>query len=96
MSLPAISQPPTGIPQEINPNQINPQELTQPQLRSLLEDKNRETGKDRNAELNSKLTIEKDSVVKDDIKCVMEQVAPDGSIIDHIDGRTLNPGWRWR
>lgn len=30
--------------------------------------------------------------VKDDIKCVMEQVGPDGSIIDHIDGRTLNPG----
>ncbi|WP_282333376.1 AGE family epimerase/isomerase [Pinibacter soli] len=35
--------------------------------------------------------IEKD-FVKDDIKCVMEHVAPDGSIIDHIDGRTLNPG----
>ena len=30
--------------------------------------------------------------IKEDIKCVMEQVAPDGSIIDHIDGRTLNPG----
>jgi N-acylglucosamine 2-epimerase len=30
--------------------------------------------------------------VKDDIECVMEQVAPDGSVIDHIDGRTLNPG----
>ncbi|MBZ4191377.1 AGE family epimerase/isomerase [Niabella beijingensis] len=30
--------------------------------------------------------------VKDGIRCVMEQVAPDGSIIDHIDGRTLNPG----
>jgi N-acylglucosamine 2-epimerase len=30
--------------------------------------------------------------VKDDIACVMEQVAPDGGIIDHIDGRTLNPG----
>ncbi|MGV3762291.1 AGE family epimerase/isomerase [Parapedobacter sp.] len=30
--------------------------------------------------------------VKDDIRCVMEQVAPDGDIIDHIDGRTLNPG----
>ncbi len=30
--------------------------------------------------------------VKDDIRCVMEQVALDGSIIDHIDGRTLNPG----
>ncbi|MCO5286459.1 MAG: AGE family epimerase/isomerase [Chitinophagaceae bacterium] len=35
--------------------------------------------------------IEKD-FVKDDIRCVMEQVAPDGSIIDHIEGRTLNPG----
>ena len=30
--------------------------------------------------------------VKDDIRCVMEQVAPDGTIIDHLDGRTLNPG----
>lgn len=30
--------------------------------------------------------------VKHDIACVMEQVSPDGSIIDHIDGRTLNPG----
>jgi len=35
--------------------------------------------------------IERD-FVKDEICCVMEQVAPDGSIIDHIDGRTLNPG----
>ena len=30
--------------------------------------------------------------VKPDIECVMEQVAPDGSIMDHFDGRTLNPG----
>lgn len=30
--------------------------------------------------------------VKDELQCVMEQVAPDGSIINHIDGRTLNPG----
>lgn len=35
--------------------------------------------------------IERD-FVKDDIRCVMEQVSPDGKIIDHIDGRTLNPG----
>ena len=35
--------------------------------------------------------IERD-FIKDDIQCVMEQVAPNGSIIDHIDGRTLNPG----
>ncbi len=34
----------------------------------------------------------KNDFVKDDIQCVMEQVAPDGAIIDHIDGRTLNPG----
>ncbi|QPH41779.1 AGE family epimerase/isomerase [Pedobacter endophyticus] len=34
----------------------------------------------------------KNDFVKHDIKCVMEQVAPDGSIINHIDGRTLNPG----
>lgn len=30
--------------------------------------------------------------VKEDICCVMESVAPDGSILDHFDGRTLNPG----
>ncbi len=30
--------------------------------------------------------------IKPDIKAVMECVAPDGSIIDHFDERTLNPG----
>ncbi|QNF32283.1 AGE family epimerase/isomerase [Adhaeribacter swui] len=35
--------------------------------------------------------IEKD-FVKDDIRCVMEQVSPSGEIMDHFDGRTLNPG----
>lgn len=30
--------------------------------------------------------------MKPEIECVMESVAPDGSIIDHFDGRTLNPG----
>lgn len=35
--------------------------------------------------------IEQD-FVKHDIRCVMEQVSPEGNIIDHIDGRTLNPG----
>lgn len=34
----------------------------------------------------------RDDFVKPDLECVMEQVAPDGSIIDHFDGRTLNPG----
>ena len=54
----------------------------------------RETiGDDRCDGLISKWIEEIESdFVKDDIRCVMEQVAPDGSIIDHIDGRTLNPG----
>jgi N-acylglucosamine 2-epimerase len=30
--------------------------------------------------------------VKDDIQCVMESVGPNGEIVDHSDGRTLNPG----
>ena len=30
--------------------------------------------------------------VKDDIKCVMEQIGVDGEVVDHIDARTLNPG----
>jgi N-acylglucosamine 2-epimerase len=35
--------------------------------------------------------IERD-FVKDDIRCVMEQVGSNGKIINHIEGRTLNPG----
>lgn len=30
--------------------------------------------------------------IKDNIECVMETVAPNGNLIDHFDGRTLNPG----
>ncbi|MFI4861637.1 MAG: AGE family epimerase/isomerase [Phycisphaerales bacterium JB063] len=30
--------------------------------------------------------------VKDDLRCVMETVGPHGEIIDHFDGRMLNPG----
>lgn len=30
--------------------------------------------------------------VKDDIRCVFEQLAPDGKVIDHFAERTLNPG----
>ncbi|MGO3806872.1 MAG: AGE family epimerase/isomerase, partial [Sphingobacterium sp.] len=33
-----------------------------------------------------------DNFVKDDIRCVMEQVSANGDIVDHIDGRTLTPG----
>ncbi len=38
------------------------------------------------------ITEIRDDFVKPEIECVMEQVAPEGSIIDHFDGRTLNPG----
>lgn len=30
--------------------------------------------------------------MKPELRCVMETVAPDGALIDHFDGRTLNPG----
>lgn len=30
--------------------------------------------------------------VKPDLQAVLEIIAPDGSVIDHFDGRTLNPG----
>lgn len=30
--------------------------------------------------------------VKPDLRCVMESVGPDGEILDHFDGRMLNPG----
>jgi N-acylglucosamine 2-epimerase len=30
--------------------------------------------------------------MKPDLRAVMEQVAPDGALLDHFDGRTLNPG----
>ncbi len=30
--------------------------------------------------------------LKSDIECVMETVGPNGELIDHFDGRTLNPG----
>jgi protein involved in polysaccharide export with SLBB domain len=50
------------------PGQIDPKNLSQPQLRALLEDKNKETGKDKNADLYKNDKIEKDSVVMDDIR----------------------------
>ena len=30
--------------------------------------------------------------VKEELNCVLETVGPDGEVIDHFDGRTLNPG----
>ena len=65
--LSAFSQPPVEIPSEINPGQLDPKTLTQPQLRSLLGDKNQQAGKDINANLDND-KVEKDSVQKDDIK----------------------------
>jgi N-acylglucosamine 2-epimerase len=40
---------------------------------------------------NSITEIERD-FLKPEHKALMEVVAPDGSIMDHLDGRTLNPG----
>lgn len=73
ISFSAYCQPPVQIPVEqipsqINPNQLDPKTLSQTQLSSLLSDKNRETGKDKNAPLVKTNKIDKDSVMKDDIK----------------------------
>ncbi|MEO6670959.1 MAG: SLBB domain-containing protein [Ferruginibacter sp.] len=57
------------IPEEMLPNQIDPKSLSPAQLSSLLSDKNKENqGKDKNADLVRKSRLEKDSIVKDNIK----------------------------
>lgn len=68
--LTAFCQPPIEIqiPSEINPGQIDPKNLSQPQLRALLEDKNKETGLDKNADFYKNNKIEKDSVISDDVR----------------------------
>ena len=65
----AFSQPPIEIPQGMEgiPGNFDPKNMSQPQLRALLEDKNGETGKDKNAELFKKNRLEKDSLVEDNI-----------------------------
>ena len=69
-SLLAFCQPPleVQIPTEISPGQLDPKNLSQPQLRALLEDQNKETGVDKNADFYKNNAIEKDSVVKDDVR----------------------------
>ena len=65
----AFGQPPVELPDaSILPGQIDPKTLSQPQLRALLEDKNQEAGKDKNAELFKNSKIDKDSVVADAIR----------------------------
>ncbi|HMJ48438.1 MAG TPA: SLBB domain-containing protein, partial [Ferruginibacter sp.] len=64
----AICQPPVQTPTEIAPGQLDPKSLSQPQLRSLLEDKNKQVGRDMNVELTKNTKIDKDSIIKDDIR----------------------------
>ncbi|MEO6537327.1 MAG: SLBB domain-containing protein [Ferruginibacter sp.] len=65
---PPVQVPSAQIPTELNPNQLDPKNLSQTQLSSLLSDKNKETGKDKNADLIKRDRIDRDSVTKDDIK----------------------------
>ncbi len=64
----ATAQPPIEIPEGELPPNIDPKNLSNPQLRALLEDKNQNEGKDKNAEIFKNNKIEKDSVVEDDIR----------------------------
>ena len=69
---PVINQNPT----EILPNQVDPKQLSQTQLSSLLSDKNREnTGKDKNADFGKNTKLDRDSLIKDNIKA--ESYKPD-------------------
>lgn len=70
----AVCQPPIEIPQGMEgsiPGNLDPKNLSQPQLRALLEDKNKESGKDKNAELFKNDKIDKDSLVGDNIMATM-------------------------
>lgn len=67
-SLMAQESPTPQIPTEITPNQIDPKTLSNTQLSSLLSDKNRETGKDKNANLLKNDRVDKDSTQTDNIK----------------------------
>jgi protein involved in polysaccharide export with SLBB domain len=72
-SFTSIAQPPipSQIPTEILPSQIDPKTLSQSQLASLLSDRNKEVGKDKNAELSKMNKTEKDSIIPDNIKNTM-------------------------
>ncbi len=70
-SFAAFCQPPVSqqTPNVILPNQVDPKNLSQTQLSSLLSDKNKEnTGKDKNAEFVKNTKLDKDSLIKDNIK----------------------------
>ncbi len=47
---------------------------------------------DRSRWLNRAIQEIQDLFIKPDLQCVMEVVGPGGEVIDHFDGRTLNPG----
>lgn len=70
-SFTAYCQPPViqQNPTEMLPNQVDPKTLSQTQLSSLLSDKNKENaGKDKNANLVKNNKLDKDSLIKDNIK----------------------------
>jgi len=83
----------TGIPDKHEPTRparsIGPpmiEIVARQVLREALEDERLTAGIDEAIE-----TIRR-YFVKPDIECVMETVGADGELIDHFDGRTLNPG----
>ena len=70
LPLSALCQPPIQqqIPPDMLPGNIDPKQLSPSQLSILLSDKNKDAGKDKNAKLMSTNKLEKDSLVKDNIK----------------------------
>ena len=67
-SLVLQAQPPTQVPKEVIPGQVDPKNLSPTQLSTLLGDKNRETGKDKNQTYVNSNRVDKDSTGEDNIK----------------------------
>jgi N-acylglucosamine 2-epimerase len=61
-------------------------------LLTTLQELRQSIGLDVNARIDRIIDEIRQDFLKPDLRCLMETVAPDGGIIDHYDGRMLNPG----
>jgi len=81
------------IPPKVNPDTRPSKGLSGPMITLVTAQILRETLDDELAhEWVDRAIDELRAFVKPDLRAVMEMIAPDGSVIDHFDGRTLNPG----
>ena len=81
------------IPPKVNPDTRPSKGLSGPMITLVTAQILRDTLDDEYAkEWIDRSIDELREFVKPDLAAVLEMIAPDGSVIDHFDGRTLNPG----